>query len=107
MYRYLHKLKSYVHNKAHPEGSIAEGYLADECVTFCSRYLSRVETRFSRTERNYDGGQPSSDASELSIFSASGKAFGKSELREMSIELHSAATYYVLTNNDDSEPFIQ
>ncbi|CAL9004320.1 unnamed protein product, partial [Prunus brigantina] len=38
---------------------------------------------------------------------ASGKAFGKSELREMSIELHRAATYYVLTNNDDSEPFIQ
>ncbi|CAL9000648.1 unnamed protein product [Prunus brigantina] len=25
----------------------------------------------------------------------------------MSIELHRAATYYVLTNNDDSEPFIQ
>ncbi|CAL8117665.1 unnamed protein product [Prunus armeniaca] len=72
--RYLHKLKSYVRNKAHPVGSIGEGYLADECVTFCSRYFSRVETIFSRTERNYDGGQPSSDASELSIFSASAMA---------------------------------
>ncbi|XP_039138843.1 uncharacterized protein LOC120276184 [Dioscorea cayenensis subsp. rotundata] len=34
--RYMHKLKGYVRNKSRPEGSIAEGYLADECLTFCS-----------------------------------------------------------------------
>lgn len=38
--RYLGKLKSYVRNRSRPEGSIAEGYLAEECVTFCSRFLS-------------------------------------------------------------------
>lgn len=38
--RYLGKLKSYVRNRNRPEGSIAEGYLAEECVTFCSRFLS-------------------------------------------------------------------
>lgn len=38
--RYLGKLKSYVRNRSKPEGSIAEGYLAEECVTFCSRFLS-------------------------------------------------------------------
>jgi hypothetical protein len=37
--RNLCKLKSYVCNRAHPEGSIAEGYLAEEALTFCSRYL--------------------------------------------------------------------
>lgn len=37
--RYLAKLKSYVRNRSKPEGSIAEGYLAEECVTFCSRFL--------------------------------------------------------------------
>lgn len=36
--RYLYKL-AFVRNKGHPEGSIAEAYLADECVTFCARYL--------------------------------------------------------------------
>ncbi|GMP78094.1 hypothetical protein CsSME_00034161 [Camellia sinensis var. sinensis] len=34
--RYLLTLKKYVRNRTHPEGSIAEGYLAEECLTFCS-----------------------------------------------------------------------
>ncbi|XP_074362862.1 uncharacterized protein LOC141703164 [Apium graveolens] len=37
--RYLGKLKGYVRNRSRPEGSIVEGYLAEECVTFCSRFL--------------------------------------------------------------------
>ena len=37
--RYLGKLKTYVRNRSKPEGSIAEGYLAEECITFCSRFL--------------------------------------------------------------------
>ncbi|GJS01649.1 acidic leucine-rich nuclear phosphoprotein 32 family member A [Tanacetum coccineum] len=37
--RYMKKLKNYVRNKAKPEGSIAEGYVAEEALTFCSRYL--------------------------------------------------------------------
>jgi len=40
----LGKLKSYVHNRAQPKGSIAE-----EMLTFCSRYLdNEIETRFNR-----------------------------------------------------------
>jgi len=47
--RYLCRLKIYVRNKAYPEGSIAEGYLAEEALTFCSRYLHEgVETRLNR-----------------------------------------------------------
>lgn len=41
-------------NRAHPEGSIAEGYLANECLTFCSQYLSGVETRLTRPRRTDD-----------------------------------------------------
>ncbi|GJY97245.1 hypothetical protein Tco_0514155 [Tanacetum coccineum] len=51
--RYMKKLKNYVRNKAKPEGSIAEGYVAEEALTFCSRYLKDdVETRFNRLGRN-------------------------------------------------------
>ncbi|WVZ03365.1 hypothetical protein V8G54_024171 [Vigna mungo] len=32
-------------NKAQPEGSIAEGYLTKESITFCSRYIEDIETR--------------------------------------------------------------
>ena len=42
-------------NKSRPEGSIAKGYLAEECMTFCLRYLGGIETRFNRVERNFDG----------------------------------------------------
>ena len=49
--RYLGKLKSYVRNRAQPEGSIAEGYMAEEILTFCSRYLDGIETVFNRLGR--------------------------------------------------------
>ena len=46
-------MKFYLRNKSHPEGSIAEWYIAEECATFCSRYLHDVETKHNREERNY------------------------------------------------------
>jgi hypothetical protein len=50
--RRLYTLKRYVSNRARPEGSIAEAYIAEECLTFCSRYMEDVETRFNRAPRN-------------------------------------------------------
>ncbi|XP_019236073.1 PREDICTED: uncharacterized protein LOC109216379 isoform X2 [Nicotiana attenuata] len=51
--RYLLTLKNYVRSTSCPEGSIAEGYWIEECMTFCSRYLHDVETKLSRPLRNY------------------------------------------------------
>jgi len=51
----LHTYKYYIRNKAQPESSIAEGYIVEECMTLCSRYLHSIETTFNRIERNYDG----------------------------------------------------
>ncbi|KAL0434905.1 UNVERIFIED_CONTAM: hypothetical protein Sradi_0198400 [Sesamum radiatum] len=42
-------------NKAHPEGSIAKGYILEECMTFCSRYLNNVENNATKIPRNNDG----------------------------------------------------
>ena len=50
---YLCTLKSYIRNKSRPKGSITEGYIAEECTTFCLRYLHDVETKHDREERNY------------------------------------------------------
>ncbi|XP_020082508.1 uncharacterized protein LOC109706120 [Ananas comosus] len=46
--RFFVRLKSYVRNRAHPEGSIAEGYIAEECLTFCSRQFIDMEKRKRR-----------------------------------------------------------
>jgi hypothetical protein len=48
----LYTLKRYVWNRSRPEGSIAEAYVADECLTFCSKYLDDVDTRFNQEPRN-------------------------------------------------------
>ena len=50
--RYLRTLKGYVRNKAYPKGSIAEGYILEECMTFCSHFLNDVDTKINRPERH-------------------------------------------------------
>lgn len=49
-------MKNYVRSRSRPEGSIAEGYLAEECMTFCSMYLNDVESKLNREKRNDEGG---------------------------------------------------
>ena len=74
--RYLGTLKSYVRNRSRPEGCIAEGYLAEECLNFCSLYLADyVETKFNRTSRNDDVGNTSSEG--FDVFSSSCRPLGK------------------------------
>nr|GEY68126.1 hypothetical protein [Tanacetum cinerariifolium] len=52
--RYMKKLKNYVRNKAKLEGSIAEGYVAEEALTFSSHYFRDVTTKFNCPDRNVD-----------------------------------------------------
>jgi hypothetical protein len=48
--------KSNVRNKAAPEGGcIAEGYIATELVTFCSRYVDNALTFHNRPQINPNG----------------------------------------------------
>ncbi|XP_015953805.1 uncharacterized protein LOC127747539 [Arachis duranensis] len=48
---YLGQIKSYVRNKAQPEGYITEDYLMQEILTFCSRYLDNIKTIWNRRKR--------------------------------------------------------
>ncbi|GJU79841.1 hypothetical protein Tco_1282206 [Tanacetum coccineum] len=52
--RYMKKLKGYVRNKAKPEGSIAEGYVTEEALTFSSHYFWDVTMKFNGLDRNMD-----------------------------------------------------
>jgi len=53
--RSLGCFKSNVRNKAAPKECIAEGYIATELVTFCSRYLDNAPTFHKKPHRNLDG----------------------------------------------------
>ena len=101
----MHTLKGYVHNKAHPEGSMAEAYIANECLTFCSRHLHRAETKFNCLDRNEDGGR--SQHQGLSVFIKLGKPLGQANIKVLSHADWNCAHLYVLRNCEEVQPFIE
>src|SRR5438045_8014109 len=54
MYRYMKIIKDYVKNTARPEGCIAESYLAEECMRFCSEFLKTSIQKEEKEDRNDD-----------------------------------------------------
>ncbi|XP_071688802.1 uncharacterized protein [Rutidosis leptorrhynchoides] len=94
--RYLGTLKFYVRNKSKPEGSIAEGYLAEECLSFCSLYLaSDVETIHNKTSRNHDDG---GDDTVLPIFCMPGRPIGATNVVKLGYDTLAIAHSHVLFN---------
>ncbi|KAK5833474.1 hypothetical protein PVK06_017312 [Gossypium arboreum] len=100
VFRFLSKLKSYYRNKRYLEGSIAKCYLAEECMTFCSRYLD-VETRLNRPSRNAGLNDPNLDKTYL--FQSYGEPTGKVEIVELDDRSWIQAHRYVLFHHDALE----
>lgn len=105
MCRYMFKLKTYVRNKSRPEGSMAEGYLAEECLVFCSRYLSGVETQENRAARNEDNEGSQADTS--STFVHLGREIGTSDFQYLDPVELMRAHRYVLFNCDAMKALIE
>ncbi|PWA73711.1 hypothetical protein CTI12_AA260120 [Artemisia annua] len=81
--RYMKKLKNYVRNKAKPEGSIAEGYVADEALTFCSRYFrGEIGTKFNRPTASQGCPRPTSD---FQVFRSLCKKSGKETIIQLGL----------------------
>ena len=106
-FRYLRTLKKYVRNKAQPEGSIAEGYLADECLTFCSRYMSGINTKFNRKRRNDDDDENTTTESKLDVFKPLGHPTGQGVSIHLDFEECNLIHLYILLNCDDLADFVK
>ncbi|KAL6189175.1 hypothetical protein ACLB2K_040565 [Fragaria x ananassa] len=109
MYRWMYPIerrlgdqKRYVRNRAHPEGSIAEGYIAEESLMFCSLYLHDIETVHSRPERNYDAEEL--DA-QISGFAQNVRACGGRKMRKWYEAELEPAKWYILDNCVEVEPY--
>jgi hypothetical protein len=85
--RYLRTVKEYVKNKAHPEGSIAEGYILKECLTFCSRFLD-VGTKDNHVDRHetVTVNEPPSDLSIFQKWITRGEDRWSKKFHQMSFE---------------------
>jgi len=95
-YTYLEHLKFYVRNKAQPEGSIAEGYLAENVLTFFYQYMEGMETRTNRSSRVDDSSNI--DISKLNtLFPPIGRVVSVASAVEMSTE-RTQEHQYVLFN---------
>ena len=104
--RFMGKLKRFVRNRAHPEGSIAEGYLSVECLTFCSMYLRGIHTRWSPEERNNDGWQEEMGVG-LSVFSQRVRPLGATKTVRLDNKLLTKARWYVLSNCPEIDSYIR
>lgn len=74
--RFLVTLKKYVRNRSRPEGSIAEAYIANESLTFCSMYFEGIDTRFNRNDRNWVENE-SAATDKISVFKNVFRPIGK------------------------------
>ncbi|KAL4388293.1 hypothetical protein GQ457_09G021840 [Hibiscus cannabinus] len=114
-YRWMYPVE-----RAHPEGSIAEGYLSHECLTFCSRYWEGIETIFNGLGRNNDGEENSYLGSEVTIFSTIGRPLGRKKPSAFHVKKRkrvsrlvldeqglAQAHRYVLFNSDEVSPYIK
>lgn len=100
-------MKSFVRNRSRPEGSIAEGYITLECLTFCSRYLHDVETKFSRQMSSVMQETPIDSTDGLAIFGYQGKPLGGALMRELTDPEWRQCHRYVLNQCEEVKPFIE
>lgn len=100
--RFLGTLKGYVSNKARPEGSIAEAYIVQECLTFCSMYLKKG---LDKPERNDDGGERGSG---MEIFKQNVRLFSPiSRAPNPSNNERELAHWFVLFNSPEVDPYLE
>lgn len=90
-------LKGYVKNKARPEGCIAECYLAEERMLFCSAYIKKASSIGLRCNRNDD----------LENGLLEGRPISKGNEKILEDHVLQAAHRYVLFNTAEVEPYLQ
>nr|XP_009786492.1 PREDICTED: uncharacterized protein LOC104234593 [Nicotiana sylvestris] len=95
--RYLGTLKSYVRNRACPEGSIVEAYIANECMAFCSRYLEGGDSRSYCSRKWSDEIEHETNKEEF-LFPTIGESYGGVDVFELDDKTWLQAHRHVLFN---------
>jgi hypothetical protein len=98
-------VKGYVRNKAHPEGSIAEGYILEECLTFWSRFLDE-DTKDNRVDR-HETITMNEPPSGLSIFSETDYKRRGQTVEEIPPNEFRKMRHYIICNCDEAGPYVE
>jgi len=103
--RRMGTFKNSMRNRARLEGSIAEAYAATDTLTFCSRYIEDLDTRFNRDAHGTSGDEPVED--DISVFMHGVKLMGGSSVDRASDEDLEKLVWYVLNNCDEVYPYVE
>jgi hypothetical protein len=95
---FMEKMMNMVHTRSHPEGSIAEGYVFDECLTFCSRYLEDCNTKFNIAPRHDDSSTSTAQNTEFEYLRILGRPTSACTTAELDYVSWIQAHRYVLFN---------
>lgn len=101
--RYLGKLKNFVRNKAQPEANIAEAYLADECVVFCSRYLESNNLLHNHGTRHKE--TPNLEFPSLAMFPQVGRPTKGCQVVTLDNKTLAQAHRYIISNCSELQPY--
>jgi len=92
--------------KAYPEGSIAEGYISEECLTFCSRFLQDVDTKLNQANR-HESSAVNEPPSGLSVFSDVDFSKRGSVLEVIGREESLKMRHYIASNCDEARQWVE
>ncbi|XP_066316172.1 uncharacterized protein [Miscanthus floridulus] len=102
--RRLGTLKNFVRNRARPEGSIAEAYMASDTLTFCSRYMEDIDNRFNHDDGS-DGEMPLPD--DISVFKHGVTLVGSNRSQYIDDVDLNKLVWYVLNNCEEAEEYLE
>ncbi|XP_061359254.1 uncharacterized protein LOC133303366 [Gastrolobium bilobum] len=104
--RALGHFKSFVRNKAQPEGSISEAYLAEETLNLYSQY-EEVESRMNRGRRVDDRPNSTETSQISSIYPQLGRSMGSSSTFTLTPLEKIQAHRYLLLNCPVVTPYVE
>ncbi|GJW79420.1 hypothetical protein Tco_0143395 [Tanacetum coccineum] len=100
--KFMKKLKGYVRNKANPEGSIAEGYVAEEALAFSSHCFRDVTTKFNRPDLNVD---PPPPTCQFQVFRSLCNSIGLRSVIRFDAQELKKVVWYVLHNSPEIDTY--
>jgi hypothetical protein len=100
--RQLGTLKNFVRNRARPEGSIAEAYMASDTLTFCSRYMEDVDTKFNQDD---DSGTELPLPDDIYVFKHGGTLVGANRTEYIEDVVMNKLIWYVLHNAEEADEY--
>jgi hypothetical protein len=96
-------LKRYLRNRAQPEGYVAGGYVVDECLTFCSRYMDDVHTVYNKEPINST--LEDLDAYDVEVFGHGVKFISAGDYDVEDPAEVKKMVWYVLHNSDETAKY--